>query len=76
MIDAKKENERMTQAVKEKILLSINEKTRHEVPHCLLIDATNDIEKIIDKEISDVMVNVCEFGEMLESFGLEIVSKA
>ena len=66
----------MTKEIKAKILEAINRNTLHNVPPHQIIDAANEIEKIIDKEISVVMVNVCEFGEMLDAFGLEIVSKS
>ncbi len=65
----------MTKEIKEKVLEAINRNTLHNVPPNQIIDAANEIEKIIDKEISDVMVKVCEFGEILDAFGLEIVSK-
>ena len=67
---------RMTKESKEKVLEAINRNTLHNVPPNQIIDAANEIEKIIDKEISVVMVNVCEFGEMLDAFWLEIVSKS
>jgi len=44
-----------------------------EIPY--LSDVIDNISDYVDSEIARVLVNVCEFGEILSEFDLEIVSK-
>ena len=63
----------MTAEVKDKIMLAIDKATGGHVLDCFIIDATNQVENIVDDMVAEALNEVC-YGKILSSLGLEIKS--
>lgn len=63
----------MTALLKMKILEAINEATGCEIPSCKIIDAANRVEELVDEAMAKALADGCNFGDILEAVGLQIV---
>lgn len=65
----------MTQEVKKEIRNVLNEKLCNILFESEIIILAAKIEKIVDDATGKAILETCELGELLESFGLEITAK-